>query len=147
MQLQSQLHEDMKAALKAGERQRLSVIRMLLSEVNNAAFAPRPVTAEQAVAAYGKRLRKSLEEFEKLGKTEQVDTLRAEIAIVEEYLPQKPTPAETEALVDAFLASHDYAATQLGQAMGAFMKEHGSGVDGALVNRLLREKITGKDPD
>ena len=47
----------------------------------------------------------------------------------------------TAALVDAFLAANTFKADQLGRAMGSFMKAHGSNVDPAIVNRLLKEKL------
>src|SRR5438045_7196900 len=104
MDLQTRLQEDMKAAMKAGEKERLSVIRMLLSDVKNIDLDPKKPTAEQAVEAYAKKLRKSQEEYQKLGKTEQVAQLKSELAVVEEYLPKKASREETEKLVDEFLA-------------------------------------------
>src|SRR2546423_11894677 len=104
MDLLSRLQDDMKQALKAGQKDRLGVIRMLLSDVKNIDLAPKPTTAEDAVAAYGKKLRKSIEEYEKLGKTGEVSKLKAELAVVEEYLPKKASPEETDRLVETFLA-------------------------------------------
>ena len=79
----------MKAALKQGDKERLSVIRMLLSDVKNIDLAPRPTTAEDAVAAYAKKLRKSQEEYQKIGKNAEVDKLKFELGVVEGYLPKK----------------------------------------------------------
>src|SRR5690349_23959647 len=125
MDLLSRLQDDMKTAMKAGEKDRLSVIRMLISDVKNIDLAPKPTTAEEAVAAYAKKLRKSMEEFQKLGKPEEVEKLKFEIDVAEGYLPKKASPEETEKLVDAFLASHPFTEKQVGQAMGAFMKANG----------------------
>ena len=134
----------MKAALKKGEKDRLSVIRMLLSDVKNIDLAPKPTTAEDAVAAYAKKLRKSQEEYQKIGKTAEVDKLKYELGVVEGYLPKKASPEETERLVDAFLAGKAFTEKQVGQATGAFMKEHGSKVDAGTVNQVLRRKLAGK---
>lgn len=144
MELLQRLQEDMKAALKGGAKERLGVIRMLLSDVKNIDLMPNKPTAEQAVEAYAKKLRKSLEEYEKLGRTEQVAQLRFEISVVEEYLPRKATPQDTEKLVDGFLAANAFTEKQAGQAMGAFMKAHGTNVDASTVNKLLRAKLAGK---
>jgi uncharacterized protein YqeY len=141
MELLARLTEDMKAAMKAGQKDRLSVIRMMLSDVKNIDLDPKKPTAEQAVEAYGKKLRKSQEEFQKLGKTEQVEQLQREIAVVDEYLPKKASREETEKLVDAFLAANSFTAAQFGQAMGAFRKAHGNAVDPALVNQILKAKL------
>jgi uncharacterized protein len=143
MELLNRLQEDMKTALKAGQKDRLMVIRMLLSDVKNIDLAPKPITAEETVAAYAKKLRKSREEYEKIGRPEEVKKLDSEIAIVEEYLPKKASGEETEKLVDAFLGKNSFTEKQFGQAMGAFMKAHGSTVDPTKANELLRKKLTG----
>src|SRR3954452_4478961 len=103
MDLLARLQEDMKIALKAGQKDRLSVIRMLLSDVKNIDLAPKKTTAEEAVASYAKKLKKSAEEYEKYGKPAEVQQLKSEIAIVEEYLPKKLSAEDTAKLVDEFL--------------------------------------------
>lgn len=144
MELLTRLQDDMKAAMKGGDKNRLSVIRMLISDVKNIDLAPKPTTAEEAVAAYAKKLRKSMEEFQKLGKTAEVEQLKFEIGVVDSYLPKKASPEETEKLVDAFLANQSFTEKQVGQAMGAFMKAHGGEVDASVANQILRKKLIGK---
>ncbi len=141
MDLATRLHEDMKAAMKAGQKDRLSVIRMMLSDVRNIDLDPKKPTAEQAVEAYAKRLRKSQEEFQKLGKADEVAKLGAEIGVAEEYLPKKASREETERLVEEFLAANTFTAKQMGQAMGAFMKQHGEAVDPGTANQILKAKL------
>src|SRR5215210_4622693 len=144
MDLQTRLQEDMKTALKSGQKDRLGVIRMLLSDVKNIDLMPGKPTAEQAVAAYGKKLRKSVEEYEKLGKADEVNKLKFEIGVVDEYLPKKVSPEETARLVEDFLAKNSFTEKQIGQAMGAFMKAHGSQADAATANQLIKQWLTGK---
>lgn len=144
MDLQAKLTEDMKAAMKSGDKDRLQVIRMLLSDVKNIDLMPTKPTAEQVVAAYGKKLRKSVEEYEKLGKTDEVTKLKFEISVVDQYLPKKLSMDDTSKLVDEFLAKNAFTEKQLGQAMGMFMKSHGTEVDAGVVNPLLKEKLAGK---
>ena len=144
MDLLSRLQEDMKIAMKSGDKNRLSVIRMLISDVKNIDLAPKPTTAEEAVASYGKKLRKSQEEYQRLGKTAEVNQLKSELEIVESYLPKKASAEETARLVDEFLAKQSFTEKQIGQAMGAFMKAHGGQVDPAVANQLIRQRLTGK---
>ena len=144
MDLLSRLQEDMKAAMKSGQKDRLGVIRMLISDVKNIDLDPKKPTAEDAVAAYAKRLRKSMEEYQKLGKTEEVEKLKQEIAVAEEYLPKKASADDTAKLVDEFLAKNSFTEKQFGQAMGAFMKAHGGQVDAAVANPLIRSRLIGK---
>ena len=140
----SRLQEDMKVAMKSGQKDRLTVIRMILSDVKNIDLAPKPTTAEQAVEAYAKKLRKSVEEYQKLGKPDEVAKLKTEIAIAEEYLPKKASTEETARLVDEFLSKNTFTEKQVGQAMGAFMKAHGGQVDPGQANALIRQKLAGK---
>src|SRR5688572_30214337 len=115
--LQQRLTDDMKRAMKSGEKERLSVIRMLLSDVKNIDLDPKKPTAEQVVAAYAKKLRKSSEEYEKLGKQDEVTKLKFEIDVAESYLPKKASPEDTTRLVDEFLSKNTFTEKQLGQAM------------------------------
>jgi uncharacterized protein YqeY len=105
---------------------------------------PNKPTAEQVVEAYGKKLRKSMDEYEKIGKPDEVAKLKTELAVVEEYLPKKASSEDTERLVDEFLSKNSFTEKQMGQAMGAFIKAHGAQVDKAKANELLRQKLAGK---
>jgi uncharacterized protein YqeY len=142
--LQQRLTDDMKTAMRAGEKDRLSVIRMLLSDVKNIDLDPKKPTPEQVVAAYAKKLRKSVEEYEKLGKQDEVNKLKFEIGVAESYLPKKASPEETAKLVEEFLSTNTFTEKQMGQAMGAFMKQHGANVEAGTVNQLIKQKLAGK---
>ncbi|HSI35058.1 MAG: GatB/YqeY domain-containing protein [Phycisphaerae bacterium] len=144
MSVLTKLQEDMKIALKAGEKDRLQVIRMLLSDVKNIDLAPKKITEEEAVAAYAKKLKKSAEEYEKIGRQAEVDKLKSELAIVESYLPKKASPEETGKLVEAFLATNAFTEKQMGQAMGMFMKQQGSNIDPGLANAAIKKGLAGK---
>jgi uncharacterized protein YqeY len=144
MDLLTQLQNDMKLAMKSGQKERLQVIRMLISDVKVIDLQPSKPTAQQAVESYAKKLRKSLEEYQKLGKADEVKNLQFEIGVVEEYLPKKASAGDTEALVTQFLAAHSFTEKQFGQAMGAFMKAHGSAVDPAAANAALKKALVGK---
>ena len=144
MDLQTRLTEDMKAALKSGQKDRLGVIRMMLSDVKNRDLMPNKPSAEQVVEAYAKKLRKGVEEYEKLNKPDEVAKLKTEIAVVEEYLPKKALAGDTEKLVDEFLAKNSFTEKDFGRAMGAFMKAHGGAVDAGQANQLLKKKLAGK---
>jgi uncharacterized protein YqeY len=144
MDLLTQLQNDMKTALKAGQKERLSVIRMLLSDVRNIDLAPKPTTAEEAVASYAKKLRKSQEEYQRLGKTAEVEQLKFELGVVDGYLPKKASAADTGTLVNEVLGKQSFTEKQVGQAMGAFMKAHGAQVDPGVANQLIRQRLAGK---
>ena len=142
MDLVSRLQEDMKTALKAGQKERLGVIRMLLSDAKTADL--RKQTPEEAVSAYAKKLVKSQEEMQKYGKTAEAEQLKKEMEIVQEYMPKKASTEDTGRLVDEFLAKNSFTEKDFGRAMGAFMKAHGAQVDPGAANQLLKQKLAGK---
>lgn len=144
MELLTRLQDEMKSAMKSGAKDRLGTIRMLINEVKNIDLQPNKPTPEQAIEAYAKKLRKSLDEFEKLGKSEEVAKLRTEIAIAEEFLPRKLSKDETETLIEAFLASGSFTEKEIGRATGLFTKAHAGKVDSGMVNQILRAKLAGK---
>jgi len=144
MSLLARLQEDMKTAMKTGQKERLSVLRMLISDVKNIDLQPKKLSEEETVAAYGKKLRKSIEEYEKLNKAEEVGQLKKELAVVEEYLPKKASGGDTEKLVDEFLAANKFTEKEFGKAMGMFMKVHGAAVDAGQANAILKKKLAGK---
>jgi uncharacterized protein len=144
MSVIEQLSSDMKAAMKAGEKEKLGVIRMLLSEAKNADLQKPVATPEQMIERYIKKLGKSLEEFEKVGRAGEVAQLKSEIEIASAYLPKKKDAAQTEALVVQFLSSNPtLTAKDLGKATGLFMKTYNAAgdLDAGLVNQLLRSKL------
>ena len=142
MPLAQRLHDDMKTALKAGQKDRLQVIRMMLSDVKNVDLMPGKPSEESVVEAYAKKLRKSVEEYERLNRPEEVAKLKFEISVVDEYLPKRASTEDTEALVDQFLAANAFTAKQAGQATGAFMKAHGGAVDAAAASAAIRRKLS-----
>lgn len=142
MDLVSRLHDDMKAAMKSGQKERLGVIRMLLSDAQTADL--RKQTPEDAVSSYAKKLVKSQEEMQKYGKTAEAEQLKKEIEIVNEYMPKKASSGDTAKLVDEFLAKNTFTEKQFGQAMGAFMKAHGGAVEPGAASQLLKQRLAGK---
>ena len=91
------LQNEMKLALKSKDTERLSVIRMLISEVKNEAFKEGVKRSpEDVVISYFKKLNKAVEEF--VSKPEFTDKVKREIAIVLEFVPKQMTREE---IIDA----------------------------------------------
>ncbi len=142
MSLKDRINEDLKTAMKAREKEKLSVLRMLLSEMKYAAAqvnVHQDLSDEDAgkvVATYHKRLSKSLEEYPE---GEQRQQIQAEMAIVETYMPKKANEAETLVVINRVLTQAQ------GKNFGALMKEVmealGSSADGKMVSKLLKEKM------
>ena len=141
--MKTRISEALTKAMKARDAARTGVLRMLLAEIKTLETSGhKDVEPAFAVASYAKRLDKSIEEYASLGQADRAETLKAERAIVAEFLPKQLGPAETEAVVDAVLADNaDLGPRDIGKAMKLIMAEHTGEVDGKLVNELVRRKL------
>ena len=89
-----------------------------------------------------KQRHESIEAFEKAGRPERVAEERAELAVIEEFLPRLADEATTRAWVEAAIASSGAAKPgDVGRVMGALMKAHKGEVDGNLARRLAAEML------
>lgn len=140
--LRQTLHGHMVAAMKSGNKPRLSALRMIISEVQVQETDHPELDPKLAVSAYAKKLRKTLAEMEKLAQTAQVEQLKAEIAIVEEFMPKQMDDAALEALVNQTLADMPgVTAKESGKVIGAVMKAAAGTADAAKVRNLVAAKL------
>ena len=121
--LKQRVQTEMIAAMKAGQKDRTQVIRMVLSEIK-AQEADKPDADPQvAVAAYAKKLQKTAADMERLNQPDRVAALKAELAIVQEFLPREISDADLEALVATTLAPlGPRTPKDQGKAIGLVMK-------------------------
>jgi uncharacterized protein YqeY len=144
MSLKDRMNDDLKTAMKAREKDRVSVLRMLLSEMKYAAAqvnVHQDLSDDEAgkvVSTYHKRLTKSLEEFPE---GEQRQQIRSEIAIVESYLPKKADEKATLAAIIQVLSKTED--KNFGSLMKLVMAQLGGEGDGKLVSKLLKERLGG----
>ena len=148
--LEERLNDEMKQALKSGQQARLGTLRMMRSQILlekkkdvSIQVLPDPQVI-QVLGAYAKKLRDSAGEYEKLGRPEQAEQIRAEMAVVQEFLPQQLTPVEAKALVTQVIA--DLGATSP-KDFGRIMKEAQSRAagraDGKALSDLVRAALDG----
>jgi len=150
MTIQERLTADMKVAMKAGEKQRVSCIRMLLAKLKDQTVALRTerglehrLTDEEAleaIGAYGKQRRDSIEAYENTGRQDLAAAERAELEIVSAYLPQQLGEDELRGIVQEAVAEAGATSMQqIGAVMQLVMPRVKGLADGKLVNRLVRE--------
>lgn len=143
MALKEKINEDIKTAMKAKDSERLSVLRMMLSEIKYAQAQTNvhaeiaDADVEKIVSTYSKKLEKGLADYPP---GPQRDKIVNEIKIVGEYLPKKLGEAETNRAIDKVIAGT--ADRNFGSLMKLVMAELGSGADGKLVSQLLKTKIS-----
>jgi uncharacterized protein YqeY len=149
MTIFERVNADMKEAMKARATARLSALRNIraafLTEMkkDNAESLP-----DEVCTGLLRRLEKqrgeSIEAFEKAGRPDRVAEERAELAVIQEFLPQLAGEATTRAWVEeAIAATKATAPADVGKVMGAVMKAHKGDVDGNLARRLASELLSG----
>ncbi len=145
----SQIAEDLKAAMKAGDQEKRDTLRLVTSALKNHAIekrlAPEALPKDEVEAVLRrlvKQRRESIEQYRSAGRAELASQEEAELAIISGYLPEPLSQSELEALVAETLAEGNYAdKSQLGPAMGAVMKKAGGRASGEAVRALLQEKL------
>ncbi len=146
MSLKERLKEDMKAALKAKDKEKLSVIRMLQALIKNAEIDKRgELTDEEIISLlqkYAKQRRESIEMYEKGGRQDLVEKEKRELEIVESYLPKQMSEEEIRELVAEVIKEVGASSPKdLGKVMQAVMPKVKGRADGSLVNRVVRELL------
>jgi uncharacterized protein YqeY len=146
MSIKDMLNQDMKAALKAGEKGKLSVIRMAKSAILYAEKEKLHELDDEEVIEVlfkeTKKRRNDIEEYKRLGKTETVESLNQEIAILSNYLPQQLTDEEVEELVRQTI--NEIGATgikDMGKVMGVVMPKMKGRADGGLVSSFVKKLL------
>lgn len=104
-ELKARIQEDMKSAMKAGEKERLGVIRLMLAAIKQKEVDDRIELTDDAVLAVLDRMvkqrRESIGQYESAQRTDLAEVERAEIAVIQDYLPQPLTEAEIRSMVEA----------------------------------------------
>ncbi len=137
------------SAMKAHDAARLSALRMLKAALVNRSVERGHDLDEteslQVVSSLVKQRRESIEQFLAGGRTDLADKERAEIAVLEAYLPPALDPSEVDGAIDAAIAETGAASVKdLGRVMKAVMaKLAGRGADGKAVNERVRHKLGG----
>ncbi|MEX2202871.1 MAG: GatB/YqeY domain-containing protein [Actinomycetota bacterium] len=144
--LKQQAHEEMTAALKAGERVRLGALRMFVAAITNREKELRRELSDDEVrdvaAKEVKKRLESIEAFESAGRLELAEKERAEREVLEPYAPEQLDEAAVDALIDEALAATGATSVkEMGKVMGAVMGKAKGAVDGTVVQRKVRERL------
>lgn len=142
MGMKDLLKDDMKQAMKSGEKDKIAVIRMLLSEIQYAQTAGEvakelsDVEILKVIQSYYKKLAKSVEEFTDPAKKAGIVS---EMRMIEHYLPKKAGESETLSAVEEVLASTPD--RNFGSLMKLVMVKLGDSADGALISKVLKTTL------
>jgi uncharacterized protein YqeY len=146
--LKEQVHEQMTAALRAGDKLRLGALRMLAAAITNREKEIlHELSDDEVREVAGKEVKKrseSIEAFGSAGRTELAEKERAERDVLQPFAPEQLSDAEVDALIDEAISSTEASSMkEMGAVMGAVMASAKGKVDGSLVQRKVRERLGG----
>lgn len=147
MSLTEKVQRDVVKALKAGEKERLSALRMILSQLQMAGKEARSEYGEEqemaVLAAEKKRRRQSAEAFRQGGREDRALKEEAEAAIIDEYLPSQLSEAELSALVDEVVTETGASSMKdMGRVMSAAMAKAAGRADGQQLSEAVRQRLS-----
>jgi uncharacterized protein YqeY len=141
MSVLEQVQADVRAAMKAGDRERAGALRMVVDALQKDA----KLGDGDEVAVLQRERKKRLEAAEaysEAGRDEQASTESLEAELIEGYLPRQLSDEELAQLVDAAVAETGASEQkQMGQVMGALMPKLGGRADGKRVSAAVRERL------
>ena len=140
------IQEDLKTAVKAQDKPRVSVLRMVLNALKNAELEEREELSDEkelaVIASYARRIKESIEEFRKAERPDLVAKESAELAVVLSYLPEQMSDEEIRREAARVIADIGAVSPRdMGRVMGEMMKRFKGKVDGAAVNRVVSELL------
>ena len=142
--LEQKLTEDMKDAMRSGDQARLSTIRMIRAELLKLKKDGSGRTdlgddeVIKVLSSYSKKVKESLEQFEKGGRPDMAAQASAELKVVESYMPQQLSDAELDSLVQESITAAGAAGPK---DMGKVMKEAGAKAAGRVDGRRLSDAV------
>ncbi|MGA9290552.1 MAG: GatB/YqeY domain-containing protein [Anaerobacillus sp.] len=147
MSLNDRLTADMKVAMKNKEKNKLSVIRMVKSSIQNESIKlGHELTEEEELTVLTREVKQrkdSLLEFEKAGRSDLVQNLDEELSILSVYLPKQLSEEEVEQIVQEVISETGASSKkEMGKVMGALMPRVKGKADGGLVNRIVQKNLS-----
>lgn len=146
--LVDRIKDDMKAAMKSGEKARLGVIRLILSAIKQIEVDERiTLDNERTLQVLDKMLkqrRESIRQFADAGRDDLVAIEEAEVLVIQEFLPQPLTDAEVDVMVDeAIAASGAQSVKDMGKVMGLLKAKMQGRADMSIVSGKIKAALAG----
>ena len=143
--LKKQLDNDLTEALKSKNLQQAGTLRLLKARIKNEEIAAQKEFSDEEIlpiiSSEVKRRRDSIEAYTDGNRPELAANEALEIETLMRYMPAQFSEAEVSAIIDEALAGKNFTAADFGKAMGAVMPKLKGKADGAVVSKLLKEKL------
>ncbi|ANJ67119.1 glutamyl-tRNA amidotransferase [Halothiobacillus diazotrophicus] len=146
--LKARLTDDMKTAMKSGDKSRLGVIRLLLAAIKQKEVDERVTLSDDDVLAVlikqAKQRRESIAQYETAGRDDLVATEQFELGVIESYLPTKLDDTEVRQIIaDVIAETGAQGASQMGAVMNAVRAKVAGRADMAQVSQWVKSALTG----
>jgi uncharacterized protein len=147
MAIKEQLSEDIKAAMRARDSERLSTLRLVSAAIKQKEVDERVLLDDAAVLAVLEKMIKqrkdSIAQFQAGGRQDLVDKEQSELAVLAHYMPEQMSAADVAAAVAAAIALTGAAGPQdMGKVMAVLKPQLAGKADMGLVSKLLKEKLS-----
>ena len=147
MSLKARLKEEQILAMRAKNKIRLGTIRMLLAAIKQIEIDNRVELNDDEVTAVViksvKQRKDSISQFEKANRIDLADIEKAELAILQEFLPQALTPDEVKTLIEQALVSSGASGMQdMGKVMGMASSQLAGKADGKAISMAVKELLS-----
>ncbi len=146
MSLKETLTNDMKSAMKAGDKDRLKVVRLILADIKRVEVDTRKDLDDAALLAViekaVKQRRDSIEQFTKGNRADLADIEQAELEVIQAYLPEQLSDDELDALIDATIAETGADGIRdMGKVMGAIKSKAAGRADMGAVGARVKARL------
>ena len=146
MSLKAQLTEDMKSAMKAGDKDRLKVVRLMLADIKRVEVDSRKDVDDAGVLSIlekaVKQRRDSIEQFDKGGREDLSAIEKAELDVIQTYLPEQLGEDELSALVDEIIATTGAESIRdMGKVMSAIKAKAAGKADMGVVGTMVKARL------
>jgi uncharacterized protein YqeY len=147
MNIQERLLDDMKAALKAGEKLRLETIRGVRAQIKNREIElGKPLDEEQVMGVLmnaAKKRKESIEQFTALNRLDRAKEEEQELEIIKQYLPVQMSKSDITSLVDKIINQAGATSSKdIGKVMALLMPQVKGKADGKIVQQIVKEKLS-----
>lgn len=147
MRLLDRLTEDMKSAMKAGDKERLSTIRLLRGQIKDAEIDKQEELAEEEeigiLTNAAKKRRESVEAYKNGGRDDLAEKETRELEVIKEYMPEQLDASEVEKIVNQVISEVGAETIKdLGKVMSVVMAKVKGRADGKVINEIVRKKLS-----
>lgn len=144
--LKIRITDDMKASMRAGEKERLATIRLILAAIKQREVDERIDLDDSMVIAVldkmAKQRRESIDQFSKAGRTDLVDKENGELAIIQSYMPKQLSDAEIDGMIaEAIKSTGASSVKDMGKVMGLLKPQLAGRADMAKVGASIKSKL------